>query len=110
MDLLLLVLVLVLALFLIYQTKVLRGSSREKLELEKRLSDIENGLDFDIEKKRETLKSLQVEIDSLKDREAYIKADQVELNKEYEYLKERNRSLEQSIISIEEMITREPNV
>jgi cupin superfamily acireductone dioxygenase involved in methionine salvage len=107
MEISLLILSLILSIVLIYQTKILREISKDREFLKKRVSDIEENIDDEVEKKRARVLELKREIEELQKRANYIEADQIELNREYEYLQERNRKLEQSIISVEELERRD---
>lgn len=104
MEIALLISLLLLSALAIYQTKVLRETTKERNELQSRVSDIEDGVDRELKEKRETISKLKKEIEELHKKAQYIKVDQVELNKEYEYLKERNSKLEHSIHHLEDRL------
>jgi len=101
-----LILFLAILVFALYQTKTLQEVKKERDALKKRIEDIEDGTDEELKSKRETIVKLKKEIEELYKRVEYIKMDQVELNKEYEYLKERNSQLENAIHNREDILRR----
>ncbi len=105
MDIFSLVLIAILSLLLIYQTKLFRDVSKERDSLKKRVEDIEGDIDSELKSKREQISKLNREIEELHNRAAYIKVDQLELNKEYEYLQSRNRKLEEAVHSLEDRVS-----
>jgi cell division protein FtsB len=104
-DIFSLVLIAILSLLLIYQTKLFRDVSKERDSLKKRVEDIEGDIDSELKSKREQISKLNREIEELHNRAAYIKVDQLELNKEYEYLQSRNRKLEEAVHSLEDRVS-----
>jgi peptidoglycan hydrolase CwlO-like protein len=104
-DILSLVLIAIMSLLLIYQTKLFRDVSKERDSLKKRVEDIEGDIDSELKSKREQISKLNREIEELHNRAAYIKVDQLELNKEYEYLQSRNRKLEEAVHSLEDRVS-----
>jgi len=98
------ILLIVLSIATIYQTKILKRSREEKITLQERLENIENDIDKSILDKQGTLESVNSEIVLAKKRAEYIKIDQVEINKEYEYLQTRNKELATKILYQEEKI------
>lgn len=90
--------------YIFYQYRNLQTLQQEKEKLEKKIQEIEDGLNSEIEEKRERISQLNRQIEELHQRAEFIKLDQIELNREYEYLQERNRKLEETINSLEDRI------
>jgi len=78
------------------KTKKDRDSLKEKVD------NIDRDVDEEITKKRKLVLSFNEEIEKLQQKAEYIKVDQIELNKEYEYLQKRNEKLEGQVLFAEE--------
>ncbi len=91
-----------LSLVTLYQIQMLKSVIKERNSLRERISKIEHENDEIMNIKRTNLVEIKNEIDKLTIKAKYISEDQIELNKEYEYLQKRNRDLESNILKIEE--------
>jgi len=92
------VLLIVLSIATIYQTKLLKKTKLSKDILQIRIKNIEENIEESILDKMEELESINSQIELSEKRAEYIKIDQVELNKEYEYLKQRNKELVSKVL------------
>jgi len=98
------ILLIVLSIATIYQTKVLKKTRESYKTLQEKVQNIEKNIDTSILEKQEKLESINSEIELAEKKAEYIKIDQVEMNKEYEYLQQRNKELGVKVLYQEEKI------
>jgi cupin superfamily acireductone dioxygenase involved in methionine salvage len=101
MEIVLLLLILILSTLLYYQTKLLKKSGLEREKLLKEVASLKDMLEEE-KRERSELGKISFEIETLVKRREYIETDKLELEKEYKYLQERNKKLQDEILFLEE--------
>jgi len=100
--LILIILLTLLSVATIFQTRILWNTKKERDILKDQIENIDTHIDEELVEKKKEINDLIIEIDKLENKAEYIKIDQLEIEREYKYLQDRNKKLEEKNLSIEE--------
>jgi|GEM_PF-2546852 seryl-tRNA synthetase len=102
--------IVLLSIIALYQNQFLRKVIKERNSLREKIYKIQHDIDEIMNIKRTAVVELKNEIEKLSEKAKYIADDQIELDKEYEYLQKRNKNLEEIILRTEERLRNNQDV